>query len=141
MYSQRGIRSGKIYIDKAEYFVENRKYNSLISKKIDFYYISERGSDAPMLAAASVANDGNILCVRASGKNTFSDGKFTYERENGKTETITVGKGYDLILNNGAILTVTKALCFLRRVNWSSLIIMPMEYMKALLPAERKVLS
>ncbi len=104
MYSQRGIRSGKIYIDKAEYFVENRKYNSLISKKIDFYYISERGSDAPTLAAASVANDGNILCVRASGKNTFSDGKFTYERENGKTETITVEKGYDLILNNGAIL-------------------------------------
>lgn len=108
MYSERGYRAGEVGIDKVKYICENADYDEFIAREIDYYYIDGENDD-PTLAAAVVSKHTKTLEVKASRKNSFADGKFTYEREDGKRKTVNVAKGYDLIVNNGTVFTADDA--------------------------------
>mgnify|MGYP004554547577 CR=1 FL=1 len=108
IYSERGYRAAEVGIDKVKYICENADYDDFIAREIDYYYIDGENDD-PTLAAATVSKHTKTLEIKASRKNSFADGKFTYERENGKRKTIDVAKGYDLIINNGTVFTADDA--------------------------------
>lgn len=98
--SNNHVGKDRIKIDNVLYKTEDINSESLLGRKVEFYYKTVDGDD-PEIVAVRVDESGyDEITISNEDIESISGNVITYEKPDGTLKKITLANGYDLIVNN-----------------------------------------